>query len=66
MIDKLYGTGMFVVYIILTGGWIYNIVWILDNWHSLSTLSKIIDVFSIFAPPLGIFFGLLHAVSSLF
>ena len=66
MKDKLYGIGMFGGYIIFLGGWIYNIVWILDNWNKLSTFSKVIDIFSVFAFPIGSFFGLIHFVSSFF
>jgi len=66
MKDKLYGIGMFGGYIIFLGGWIYNIVWILDNWGRLSTFSKVIDIFTVFAFPIGSLFGLGHFISSLF
>ena len=48
------------LYISVFLGWIYNIVWIIDNWGHLSTMAKMIDVVSVFFFPLGAFFGIMH------
>lgn len=42
-------------------GYIYNIVWLFDNWHILETLTKFINVgFMIFIPPFGGLLGIYH------
>jgi len=53
-------------YIIFMTGWLYNIVLIVDNWATYTVLSKIIHVFSIFALPIGSFFGIAEFVLSFF
>ena len=60
MKDTLSGIGILVGYLAFFLGWIYNIVWILDNWSHLSTLAKVIDIISVFFFPLGAFFGIIH------
>ncbi len=62
MKDELYWIGMFGGYIVFLAGWIYNIVWILDNWDRLSTFSKVIDIFSVFAFPIGSLLGIMHFI----
>lgn len=60
MKDMLSGIGGFVFVITIGLGWIYNLVWIIDNWEHLSTVAKMIDVVSVFFFPLGAFLGIIH------
>lgn len=60
MKDLLTAIGFIAGYLAVFLGWIYNIVWILDNWDHFSTLAKVIDIISVFFFPLGAFFGIIH------
>lgn len=42
-------------------GYIYNIIWMIDNWNHLETFSKFINVgLMIFIPPFGGIIGIYH------
>ena len=60
MKDSLAGIGFVVGYLTVFFGWVYNVVWILDNWAHLSTIAKVIDIMSVFFFPLGALFGIIH------
>lgn len=48
------------VLILLGVGYIYNIVWVIDKWHYLGIFSKMLNIASIFLPPLGGVIGIYH------
>lgn len=57
----LSSTGIFVSVVIIGMGYIYNIVWLIDNWGYLETFSKFINVgLMIFIPPFGGILGIYH------
>ena len=60
LIGMFSGAWVYLVITTLSFGWIYNIVWIIDNWSHLSTLAKVGEIFIIFAYPLGGILGLIH------
>ena len=60
LIGMFSGTGVVLLAITFSLGWIYNIVWILDNWSHLSTLAKMGEIISIFIAPLGALLGVIH------
>lgn len=41
-------------------GYINNIIFTIDNWHSFSWFGKAFETISIFFPPLGCFVGIYH------
>lgn len=41
-------------------GYINNIIWLFDNWHSLSWGFKAFELFTIIAAPLGSIMGIIH------
>ena len=48
------------MYIGIGGGWLYNIVWFIDNWEQLGVLAKMVNIFGVFAFPIGSFLGWMH------
>ena len=57
-LPSLVGAGS--ILILLGVGYIYNIVWFIDRWHHLSVFSKMLNIASVFLPPIGGVFGLYH------
>lgn len=46
--------------VLLGVGYVYNIVWFIDSWHHLSVFYKMLNIASIFLPPIGGILGIIH------
>jgi len=61
--DILGVTGVYFVIIVWAIGYIYNIVYLIDNWGSISLGYKIVNLFSmILFPPFGSLFGVYNFI----
>lgn len=51
----------YILFIVIgSASYINNIIWLFDNWHSLSWIYKAFEIFSVLMPPLGCILGFFH------
>lgn len=47
--------------LVMVIGYIYNLVWLFDNWHTMETFTKGLNILgATFVPPLGSILGAYH------
>lgn len=60
MKETIGSVSVIIFMILISIGYINNLIWIFDNWSILGYGTKFFNIIGIFVPPLGGFIGIYH------